>query len=171
MLPNLALAKPRLVALGGLMAGLVFVLDQLSKWGLRETLLPDAFSRLVVLPVFQLVHAWNYGVSFSLFTSTEDGRRWILILATGLIAVAVLFFMSKAERLMTALAYGAILGGALGNILDRVMHGGVFDFLLFHWGTLAFPAFNIADSGIFCGVVALLWDAWRHPSDLEKTDT
>lgn len=145
---------------GSAVALSTFGADQLSKAILLD-ILPTAQDRITVLPFFDLVHAWNYGVSFSMFTGTGDVRRFTLIAVMLLISAAVSWWLYKTERFLPVLAYGLILGGALGNISDRIWHGAVFDFLYFHLAGYGWPAFNLADSAIVCGVGLLLLDGFR----------
>lgn len=147
----------------GLLAGFaVFALDQLSKYALRVYLVPEAWSLIQVLPVFNLNHAWNYGVSFSLFTATDDSRRWALILLALVLCSVVAYWLKHAATRGAAVAYGLILGGAMGNVCDRVVHGAVFDFLQFHLAGYYWPSFNLADSAIFLGVCFLVWEGWAQ---------
>lgn len=149
-----------------MMAAAVFGADHVSKMVLRQTLVPETWSQVTVLPFFNLVHAWNYGVSFSLLAGDGDLRRWGLVIVMLLISAAVAFWMWRTPNRWVALAYGAVLGGALGNVLDRIVHGAVFDFLQFHLAGYYWPSFNLADSAIVLGVGALLWDSLLHQ---EKT--
>lgn len=148
----------RFVNFGAVLALVVFVLDQLSKYLVRTSLVPQEWDKIVVLPVFNINHAWNYGVSFSLMAGEGDLRRWLLIaLALGLCAI-VAWWLKNATTRLEAICYGLILGGAYGNICDRVVHGAVFDFLQFHLDRYYWPSFNLADSAIFVGVALLLWE-------------
>jgi len=148
--------------LGLVSASVVFAADQLSKLALRLYLVPDEGSQIFVLPVFNLVHAWNYGVSFSLFAAEGDSRRWILILVMLGISAAVAVALWRSVTRLPALAYGMVLGWALGNVLDRLVHGAVFDFLQFHLAGYYWPSFNLADSAIVAGVGLLLLDSFRQ---------
>lgn len=139
------------------LAALVFVLDQLSKYLVRGLLVPNEWNSLYVLPVFNINHAWNYGVSFSLFTGESDVRRWMLIAVAAVLCALVGWWLKAATTRLQALAYGFILGGAVGNVCDRVIHGAVFDFLQFHLAGYYWPSFNLADSAIVVGVGLLLW--------------
>lgn len=154
------LPRGKLSLFGAVVAIGVFAADQASKL-VMQGLLPEPQDRLTVLPVFDLVHAWNYGVSFSMFTGAGDARRFALIAVMLAISGAVLWWLHKTDRRLPALAYGLILGGALGNVCDRVWHGAVFDFLYFHLAGYGWPAFNLADSAIVCGVGLLLLDGFR----------
>ena len=146
------------------LALLVIVADQLTK-----TLVINRFAlgdSLTVTPWFNLVRAHNEGAAFSFLADASGWQRWFFI---GLGAVASLFIVwmlrkHPGERLF-CLAISLILGGALGNVIDRLLHGHVVDFLQFHWSLLApmfpggyFPSFNVADSAITAGAVALILD-------------
>lgn len=139
----------------------LFTLDQISKYYIRTELVPFEWSRLTVIPgFFNLVHAWNYGVSFSMLEGNSDGRLLLLVgVALGLCCLISWWLLHAVVRLQ-AVAYGLILGGAFGNVFDRLHHGAVFDFLQFHLAEYYWPSFNLADSAIFVGVAILLWDGW-----------
>lgn len=143
----------------GLLAlGLVFALDQASKLAVRSWLVPQEWDKLVVLPIFNINHAWNYGVSFSLFTEVSDSRRWLLVAVALLLCAVVASWLKAAGSRVQALACGLIIGGALGNVCDRVFLGAVFDFLQFHLAGYYWPSFNLADSAIVIGVGLMLWE-------------
>lgn len=160
---------------GLILAAIVLVLDQVSKWwvveklmrpmGVWETPFYTPF-RIEVLPFFDLVMAWNRGVSFGIFNT--DGR-WNAV-ALSLLSLAIVAFllawMRKAQSPMVALALGGIVGGALGNVIDRVRWGAVADFLDVHVAGWHWPAFNLADSAISVGAAVLVLDALfaRHNS-------
>lgn len=136
-------------------SGLIIVLDQLTKWYVSVTLAYG--ERIDVLPVFSWVRWHNDGAAFSMLSGSGGWQRWFfLALALGftIFILIELRRLTPADRLM-GLVYGLILGGALGNALDRLQHGYVVDFILFHYREWYFPAFNVADIGLFCG--AVLW--------------
>ncbi len=111
-----------------------------------------------VLPYFNLVRVWNYGVSFGMFNTDASYGPWMFV-AVALAIVAALFtWLWRADNRLVAVALGLVIGGALGNIIDRIRWMAVFDFLDFHVGDWHWPAFNLADSGITVGVVLLLAD-------------
>lgn len=145
-------------ARGILVAVAVFVLDQLSKWViLTKVMVPPR--TIEVTPFFDLVMGWNTGISFGLFNNSPEAARWVFV-AVGLAIVAVLLnWMRRSGRGLLVAAIGLIIGGALGNLLDRFRHGGVVDFLYFHYREFGFPAFNLADSAITIGVVLILIDS------------
>lgn len=139
-------------------AALVLALDQASK-----TLVLALFAHgphgLVVLPVFNLVLVFNRGVSFSLLTSGAEAAPYLLSALALAVAAALVYWLRTAEAAVTRLAVGLVLGGAVGNVVDRLRFGAVVDFLDFHWKTLHWPAFNLADSAICLGAAILIWDA------------
>lgn len=141
-----------------LVAGTVVVADQLTKWVIRQELaLHDGFA--VVPGFFSIVHATNRGGAFSLFADAHDGIRLPFFLLAALVAVGFLLYfirqVAPTQRwLLFALA--GVLGGALGNLIDRAVFGQVTDFLLLHYRGWAWPAFNVADSFITVGVIILI---------------
>ena len=149
-----------------LVAIVVVVLDQLSKfWVLHVLDLPNR-PPIHVLPFFQLNMVWNAGVSFGLLRADSGAGRWILVLFALAVIVALAVWARRVSRTFTAVALGLILGGALGNnLIDRVRFGAVADFLDFH-GIGFFPwVFNVADSAITIGVVLLLLDSFIRPKE------
>lgn len=141
---------------------LILVADQLSKFWVMDFLNVAPVVR--VTSFFNLVHVHNTGVSFGLFSGYGDVGKWALVALTGAIMVMVAKWLAREQKNMLIFAYGLILGGAAGNLLDRLMYGGVRDFLDFyvmleqayHW-----PAFNLADSAIVVGVMVLFYDLLR----------
>lgn len=115
-----------------------------------------------VLPVFNLVLAHNTGAAFSFLAGAGGWQRWLFTAITVVISIALVVGLRRNEaRLLIATAFALVLGGALGNLYDRLTLGYVVDFLDFHWGRAHFPAFNVADSAITVGVALLLWDSVR----------
>ncbi|PWE16939.1 signal peptidase II [Marinicauda salina] len=145
---------------GFVLAATVFVLDQVSKFWILRVLDLDGMrgGRVYVLdPWFNLTMVWNRGVSFGLFAADSDWQRVILVALSLTIAGLLAAWLLRAERWLQTLAFGLIIGGALGNVVDRVIHGAVADFLDF--SGLYFPyVFNVADAAITTGVAALLLD-------------
>ncbi|HYB50571.1 MAG TPA: signal peptidase II [Burkholderiaceae bacterium] len=153
------------------LAGLVVAADQLTKALILQVLEPGR--RLVVTGFLDLVLAYNRGAAFSLL-SDATGWQGPLFTFIGLFASVFLVWLltRHAHQRLFALALALVLGGALGNVLDRLRFGHVIDFLDFHWGWLEplfagghFPAFNVADSAICCGAALWVLDEWlrmRH---------
>lgn len=142
---------------GVLVALVVLVVDQLTKAWMMVRLL-DPRVQIPVTDFFTLTPVWNHGVSFGLLRAGAQVQVFLLIALTGAIAMVVAWWLVRAQHLRPALAYGAIIGGAIGNLIDRVRFGAVFDFLDFHVRGHHWPAFNVADSCIVLGVAVLvLW--------------
>jgi signal peptidase II len=145
-----------------LLAAAVIAVDQWTKW-IVEATLPFGTS-LYVLPVLDLVHVRNTGAAFS-FLAKASGWQRELFIGIGVLASAwILWMIARAQRSQAVfcLALGLILGGALGNVIDRVRLGAVVDFLHFHWGPYYWPAFNMADTAITCGAILLIVDAFTQ---------
>lgn len=138
-----------------------FALDQLSKWWILNIVKLDAEFPRQITPFFDLALAWNKGVSYSLLTSNTQEP---LIALSLILSLMLVIWLAKAKTKLAAFALGLILGGALGNALDRVMHGAVVDFVLLHWGTLDWYIFNLADVGIVAGVGLLIYDNLFNPA-------
>ena len=139
---------------GLVLAVVVLVLDQITKlWALDALRNPPV--RIEVLPFWDMVLVWNRGVSFGLF---GDGALSPLVLAaiTGAIALGVAVWLVLARSWWTVIAAGLILGGAIGNIIDRLVYGAVVDFIDWHAYGYHWPVFNIADAGITLGVGVLI---------------
>jgi signal peptidase II len=189
-------------------AVVALLLDQLSKWWVlawafrpNEGLSAASFLDLmltadksltaaggtlaVVTSFFDLFLAWNRGISFSIFRSDSPAAAWMFAGLALLIVAGLLFWLTRIDRRWPAVAIGLIVGGALGNVLDRVRYGAVVDFLYFHgdaypgfcnvlgsvglgWLDCRWPAFNVADSAIFVGVAMLLIDGLFGPSERAK---
>jgi signal peptidase II len=149
-----------MLGLGLCVAALTIVLDQLTKavvlaLFVREGL--DDGTR--VAPFFNLVLTYNRGVSFGLFNAGGGGRGALVFsLVAGAIVAGLLWWLARAEGPLLAVAIGLIIGGAVGNVADRIHLGAVVDFLDFHLGSWHWPAFNLADSAICLGVAAMLLD-------------
>jgi signal peptidase II len=141
-------------------AALVIVLDQMSKlWITSHFVFGES---LYVLGVFDLVLAHNTGAAFSFLHDAGGIQRWLF---GGIAVVAsvwiVVLLRKHAAQTLFALALSLILGGALGNLVDRIAYGYVVDFLAFHWDEHYFPAFNVADSAITLGAALLILDSLR----------
>ena len=138
-------------------AAAVIVLDQITK-----TLITRSFQLgdlKTITPFFDLVRAHNTGAAFSFLAGASGWQRWFFI---GLGAVATVFIVwllarHSGQRLF-CWALALILGGAVGNVVDRILHGHVVDFIQVHWGSAYFPSFNVADSAISVGAVLLILD-------------
>ncbi len=141
-----------------MIALLVLVLDQASKWVILLVVM-DPPRAIEVTGFFNLVLAYNRGVSFGLFSSDSAYGPFLLAGIAMVIAIGVLFWARSQRHFLPILAAGMIVGGALGNLIDRLVHGAVVDFLDVHVQGYHWPAFNLADCGIVVGVAFLLYDS------------
>ena len=141
--------------LGLSLAALVIVLDQLLKWWIR-TVVMDPPREIEVTSFLNLVMAWNRGISFSLFRSDWAAGPYVWAGLAVVVAVALGWWLGRVRHTLTAVALGLVIGGALGNAIDRLRLGAVADFLDFHWQGWHWPAFNLADSAISVGIVLLV---------------
>ena len=142
-----------------------FFIDQLSKWWILAFVMAPP-KIIPVTPFFNLVLAWNKGVSFGMFSEQGDSSVWILSAIAILITLVLIFWLIKAKTIITAIGIGAIIGGAIGNVIDRLTHGAVLDFLDFYVNNFHWPAFNAADSFITIGAITLIWESlfYQHKS-------
>jgi len=152
------LERPDLFRYGILLAILVIGLDQASKWYVLDVFrLPDK-GMVELLPFFNLTMVWNYGISFGMLSHPGTGVPIFLSLAAAIIVTALLFWLARAQDRLMMWAIGMVIGGAVSNVIDRARFGAVADFFDVHAFGYHWPAFNIADSAIFIGVMLLLWD-------------
>ena len=140
----------------------VVVLDQVTKFLVTRFI--DLYERVEVLPVLDFTLLHNTGAAFSMLAGASGWQRWFFIglaCVVSVLLIAWIWRTPRGEKLLP-LALALILGGALGNVIDRVLHGYVVDFIHAHWGSAYFPAFNIADSAITVGAALLILDAFRE---------
>jgi len=142
---------------GLLIAAFAFLLDQVTKWVVIVPLSLEPKRVIEILPFFDLTWAENCGISLSMFSKCNDTTRWTLVAVTAIVAGAVALWMTREKAKGDVIALAMILGGALGNIVDRVRHGFVVDFADLHFGTFRpFLIFNVADACITIGVLLLV---------------
>lgn len=134
---------------------LVLFADQISKYLMLNKVLGEHVM-IYVTPFFNLVRAWNTGVSFSMFNNYGSLGVWILSSLALIIVGLLIYWMKNEQSRMAQVALGMIVGGAIGNVVDRIRLGAVFDFLDFHIGESHWPAFNVADSFICVGAMILI---------------
>ncbi len=143
------------------LSALVIVLDQISKMWITSHFVYG--ENLFILSVFDLVLAHNTGAAFSFLSGAGGMQRWLFSIVAIVASVWIVRLLQKfSAQTLFALALSLILGGALGNLIDRIAYGYVVDFLSFHWDKHYFPAFNIADSAITCGAFVLIFDSFRE---------
>ena len=159
---------------GFALAGAIFVVDQFTKWLVEGPLgLTELGQNIHVLPFFDLTRVHNKGISLGLLSAETDTTRWLLVAMTAAIAGVVAWWLTREEQRGDQLALGMVLGGALGNIVDRVRLGYVFDFADLHIGDFRpFLVFNVADACISIGVVILILRAFlvKQDAPTEKLD-
>ncbi|MEM8694307.1 MAG: signal peptidase II [Pseudomonadota bacterium] len=147
--------------LGGLCTIAAFGLDQGTKALALNN--PAIENGVEVLPFLNLVRVLNDGVSFGMLGGVVPW--WGLIALAAVIVAWLLIWLWKTPDRLTATALGLIIGGALGNVFDRLRYQAVPDFLDFHYGSYHWPSFNFADVAIFCGAALLFWDGFRASKD------
>jgi signal peptidase II len=140
------------------LTALFIVLDQLTKLWIVSAVTHDIY----VLPVLNIIHTVNYGAAWSMFDDWGGSQRWLLsALAIG-VSIGILVWLRRIEIATHRLLAGGlalILGGAIGNVIDRLRLGHVIDFVQVHWGNSYFPAFNVADSAISVGAAFVILDS------------
>lgn len=139
---------------GILIISIVIALDALVQaWVF--SILQDNSKPIAVTPFFNFVEVWNHGISFGMFNNLAYGQ-WILSLVALMISIFLIHLLLRAASSFEVMAYSLIVGGAAGNVIDRVSYGAVADYLDFHAFGYHWPAFNVTDSAIFIGVAFLL---------------
>ena len=162
----------------------VLLSDQLSKWWVLQTFLgakPLAFfdflsqsgpllpfSQTPITSFFNIVMVWNHGISFGLLQNHADWAKYGLTAVSGVISLGFLAWLWQANSRLLAVALGLVVGGAWGNVFDRVRFGAVVDFLDIYVGRYHWPAFNVADSAVCLGVGLLLWHSWHTDKISQK---
>ena len=146
---------------GLLAAAIVLAADQASKWWILYGLDLPALGSVRLLPVLNLTMVWNRGVTFGLLQQGSAMGTWALAAIAMAVVVALVMWMRRAERRLVAVALGAIAGGAVGNVIDRLRFGRVVDFIHAHAFGYSWYVFNVADAAIVCGVAVLILDGLR----------
>ncbi len=153
------------VALGAIVAILTLAADQVSKLWLLRNFDLAARSPYRVAPGVDLLLAWNRGISYSLLTADSDVGRYLLIGATLVATLLIMWWLWRSSTLLMGLALGLLIGGAVGNLIDRVVYGAVVDFVFLHAGSFRWYIFNGADCAIVVGVGLLLYE-WVLPGQV-----
>lgn len=150
-------------------AAAALALDQLTKVILIGVMEANALAPIELTGFFNLVMVWNRGVSFGMLAFDGDIMRWVLIVvAIAVVALLYLFWLRRTDSRVVAGGLGLVIGGALGNSVDRLVHGAVADFFDFHLAGWHWPAFNVADSAIVVGVLLLMIDLLFAGRDSHK---
>lgn len=145
--------------LGWGIAAAIFVSDQITKWLILDLFSDAEQPYFVITSFFNIVLAWNRGISFGMFGDAGALAGNLLIGVTLMIAVGLSVWLTRVETRLSAVALGLIIGGAVGNVIDRFRFGAVTDFLDLHVLGYHWPAFNIADSAIVIGAIVLMWES------------
>jgi signal peptidase II len=155
------MTRNRLTGLGIVALLVVLAADQASKTWILEGLDLPRLGRVDLLPVLSLTMVWNHGVTFGLFKAQGAWGPLLLVGVAAVIVAALGLWLRRAESRLVAVSLGAIAGGAVGNVLDRLRFGAVVDFIHLHVGGWSWYVFNVADAAIVCGVAALVLDGLR----------
>ena len=149
----------------------MLVADQASKaWILYDLQLPN-IGQVIVLPVLNFTMVWNRGVTFGLLNGFGEWSYLALAGVAFAVVVALGIWLRRAESRVVAIALGAIVGGALSNVIDRLRYGAVVDFIQAHLGAWSWYVFNVADAAIVCGVATLLLDSLlRRPNEVRSSE-
>lgn len=153
------------------LSALVVALDQATKLWIMAVF--DDYQVVEVLPVFNLTLVYNTGAAFSFLSDAGGWQRWFFIGVAAIVTVVMSVWLAglRSQERITGVGLALVVGGAVGNLIDRVWLGKVIDFLQLHWHQWYWPAFNLADSAITVGVVLLLFDAFRGHRDEGEPDS
>jgi len=148
----------------------IILVDQLTKWWALSSL--SLYEPIIILPFFNLTLAFNHGAAFSFLGDAGGWQRWLFIILAMAVSLVLTIWLAKTPKSQLWLTIGLtlILGGAIGNVIDRVSLHYVVDFLDFHWHEWHYPTFNVADIAITCGAILLVLDAWKSEPE-QKLET
>lgn len=150
-------------------SAIIFVLDQWSKYAIVEGM--SLYESIQITGFFNLTYVHNYGAAFSFLYDAGGWQVYFLSSVALIVSALILWWLRQAtkEQFLLPVAFAFILGGALGNVFDRIMHGYVIDFLDFYYASYHWPAFNVADSAIFIGAGLLIIDMFKN-KEANKVD-
>jgi signal peptidase II len=149
------------------LSGLIVVADQVAKYAIVQNFV--LHESLRITSFFNIVRVHNTGAAFSMFADASGWQRGFFVAIAVIASTWVIWLLRRhAGQTLFCLALALILGGAIGNLIDRVLLGAVVDFLDFHYAGYSFPAFNVADSAITCGAALLIWDGLRPQRKKEE---
>ncbi|QDG79174.1 signal peptidase II [Labrenzia sp. PHM005] len=143
-------------------AAVCLILDQVTKVWIVHSADVATNGPIKLLPILDLILIWNRGISYGLFQQDSDLGRWLLALFTVAATIALWVWSTRVPSKLPALALALIIGGAIGNGIDRVVYGAVVDFVYFHVGSFSWYVFNLADVWIVAGVAGLLYDSFTN---------
>lgn len=150
------------------LSGVMVVLDQISKVWVDSSL--GLHQSIPVVPGFSITYAHNYGAAFSFLSEAGGWQRWFFAVLAIAVSVGIVIYLKKLkpEEKLLAVSLSLILGGAIGNIIDRVIYGYVIDFLDVYYQVYHWPIFNIADSAITVGVALMLIESFMEKEELDE---
>lgn len=157
-------------ALGMSIALLFGLVDQIQKYWTIFIYQISEKGPIAVTSFLDITFVWNRGISYGLFAQYTDTGRWLLIGASSLVTFILWVWLARAHNRLAAISLGLIIGGAVGNIMDRIVYGAVADFFSFHIGTFYWYVFNLADVWIVCGVLGLLFETLRESRNPASID-
>ena len=137
---------------------LLIFLDQASKTFLIHYLKEQPGYMVELAPMLNIVYAWNYGISFGLFRDYYQYSNYAFLILNSFIIIYLSYIALKSESCLSFICFSIIIGGALGNLIDRILRGAVFDFIYFYYQDFSFPAFNLADSFITIGACLIIYE-------------
>ncbi|MDT0595833.1 signal peptidase II [Glaciecola petra] len=149
---------------------IVFVVDQASKMAIVNAMYE--FESIQITSFFNLFYVHNHGAAFSFLSNASGWQRYFLSAVALIVSALILWWLRQSNRdqILLPVAFSFILGGAIGNVFDRIVHGYVIDFLDFYYKTSHWPAFNVADSAIFLGAVLLIIDMFKNKEENKVDD-
>lgn len=165
-----SLAKPKFLFWYGLAIALI-IADQLSKYWVQASFFEG--ERINLLPILDFTLVYNEGAAWSFLSDAGGWQRWLFTAISSVVSVVLVVWIYRLERsqLLLLIALTFILGGAVGNLIDRVILGKVVDFVLFYYDGRYFPAFNVADSAITVGAIFMLADVFFGPQQEQPEET
>lgn len=137
----------------------ILISDQIHKWYMLEIVDIDTIGKIEILPFFNFVMVWNKGISFGMGQATDNAPLVFSAIAS-IIVIGLIIWMYKSSSKLLVISLSLVVGGAIGNVIDRIRFGAVADFFDFHVAGYHWPAFNIADSAVFIGAVMLFIDSF-----------
>ena len=152
------------------LSAIVVALDQLTKQWVEEAFV--LYESLPVTSFFNLTLVYNTGAAFSFLADAGGWQRWFFLILALVICTYLVYWLlqMKKDQLLLPFAIAMIIGGAIGNVVDRMLHGHVIDFLDFYYQQWHWPAFNLADSAITLGVILFIWDAFFGNKEEQNAD-
>lgn len=162
----------RSTMIGYILALAIFAVDQISKYWIITLLQLPQRGQIELMSILNFTWVENRGVSLGMLTASSDTQRWLLVGLTGVISLGVVIWIWREKRTQDVLALGLVLGGAIGNLTDRIRYGYVADFIDLHFGGFQpFLVFNVADAAITIGVVILVLRAFLLRDKPEPAET